>query len=172
MKHIHDLFGDVKDFFDSEELPLSKEKIQDILSDDPANRKLQMELAITIDAGESFVKSTYVLEGDGALAFRAFEEVSKLRAVISTVYYPNVIAVAKKLSGGIPTREKQLIDYAKSCVEPGYQYFEDKFGNDLKSALSAFECLRYFNPAKINELQPSAGDLDDLQVLPFFSSAI
>ena len=59
--------------------------------------------------------------------------------------------------------KKQLIDYAKSCVEPGYQYFEDKFGNDLKSALSAF------NPAKINELQPSAGDFDDLQVLPFFS---
>ena len=57
-------------------------------------------------------------------------------------------------------------------MEPGYQYFEDKFGNDLKSALSAFKCLRYFDPAKINELQPSAGDLDDLQVLPFFSSAI
>ena len=34
-----------------------------------------MELAITIDAGEIFVKSTYVLEGDGELAFRAFEEV-------------------------------------------------------------------------------------------------
>ena len=32
--------------------------------------------------------------------------------------------------------------------------------------------MRYFDPAKINELQPSAGDLDDLQVLPFFSSAI
>ena len=106
MKHIHDLFGDVKDFFDGEELPPSKAKFQDILSDDPANRKLQMELAITIDAGESFVKSTYVLEGDGALAFRAFEEVSKLLAVISTAYYPNVIAVAKKLSGDIPTREK------------------------------------------------------------------
>ena len=57
-------------------------------------------------------------------------------------------------------------------MEPGYHYFEDKFGNDLKSALSAFKCLRYFDPAKINELQPSASDLDDLQVLPFFSSAI
>ena len=34
--------------------------------------QLQMEVAITIDAGESFVKSTYVLEGDGELAFRAF----------------------------------------------------------------------------------------------------
>ena len=32
--------------------------------------------------------------------------------------------------------------------------------------------MRYFDPSKINELQPSAGDLDDLQVLPFFSSAI
>ena len=93
MKHIH-LFGDVKDFFDGKELPHSKAKIQDIPSDDPANRKLQMEPAITIDAGESFVKSTYVLEGDGAFAFRAFEEISKLRAVISTTYYPNVIAVA------------------------------------------------------------------------------
>ena len=30
----------------------------------------------------------------------------------------------------------------------------------------------YFDPAKINELQPSAGDLNDLQVLPFFSSTI
>ena len=57
-------------------------------------------------------------------------------------------------------------------MEPGYQDFEDKFGDDLKSALLAFKCLRYFDPAKINELQPSAGDLDDLQVLPFFSSAI
>ena len=57
-------------------------------------------------------------------------------------------------------------------MEPGYQYFEDKFRNDLKSALSAFKCLRYFDPAKINELQPSAGDLDDLQVLLFFSSVI
>ena len=43
-------------------LPPSKAKILDILSDDPANRKLQMELAITIDAGESFVKSTMCLK--------------------------------------------------------------------------------------------------------------
>ena len=57
--------------------------------------QLQMEVAITIDAGESFVKSTYVLEGDGELAFRALEEVSKIRAVISTAYYPNVIAVQR-----------------------------------------------------------------------------
>ena len=102
----------------------------------------------------------------GELAFRAFEEVSKLRAIISTAYYPNVIAVAKKLSCGIPTRARKLIDYAKSCVEPGYQNFEDKFGNDFKSALSAFKCLRYFYPAKINELQPSAGDLDDFKYFP------
>ena len=110
MKHIHDLFGDVKDFFDGEELPPSKANFQDILSDDPANRKLQMELAITIDAGESFVKSMYVLEGMEYFVFRAFEEVSKLRAVISNTYYPIVIAVAKKLSGGIYTYSGKTTD--------------------------------------------------------------
>lgn len=57
------------------------------------------------------MKATYVLEGDGALAFRAFEEISKLKAVISTAYYPNVVAVANKLSSGRPVREQQLIDY-------------------------------------------------------------
>ena len=58
-----------------------------------------MELAITIDACEDFVKSTYRLEGDGALVFTAYEEISKLCAVISTAHYPiNVYAVAKKMA--------------------------------------------------------------------------
>ncbi len=33
-----------------------------------------------IDTGESLVKSTYILEGDGALVFSAYEEISKLKA--------------------------------------------------------------------------------------------
>ena len=37
MWHVHDLFGDVKDFFSSKDLPPTK-IIQDILSDDPLSR--------------------------------------------------------------------------------------------------------------------------------------
>lgn len=84
----------------------SRLKLQEIISDAASSRKLQMELAITIDAGENFVKSTYRLEGDGALAFIAYEEISKLRAAISIAHYPNVDAVAKKLAGGRPTQQQ------------------------------------------------------------------
>ena len=34
-------------------------------------KKLKMELAAVVDAGEPFGKATYVLEGDGLLVFRA-----------------------------------------------------------------------------------------------------
>ena len=111
IKHNNDTFGDVPSLFESEDLPPSKDKITAILFDGPKNRNLQIELAITIDAGESFVKSTYKLEGDGALIFSAYEEISKLQAVIHSAYYPNVNAVAKKLSGNA-IQQQQLIDYA------------------------------------------------------------
>lgn len=37
-----------------------------------------MELTMTIDGMEPFVKATYVLEGDGLLAFIAYERISTL----------------------------------------------------------------------------------------------
>ena len=63
-------------------------------------RKLQIEIAITIDAMEAFAKATYNLEGDGALTLSAYEEIRKLFAVVSAKHFPNVAAVAKQLSQG------------------------------------------------------------------------
>ena len=60
--------------------------------------KLQLELAITVDAMEDFVKAAYTLEGDGALALVAYEQLCVLYSAISSQHYPNVNAVAKKLS--------------------------------------------------------------------------
>lgn len=37
-----------------------------------------MELTMAIDGMEPFVKATYVLEGDGLLAFIAYERISTL----------------------------------------------------------------------------------------------
>ena len=68
-----------------------------------------MELALTVDSKEPFVKSTYTLEGDGALALVAYEHISKLYSAISTEHYPNVNALAKTLSAGDATREQQLL---------------------------------------------------------------
>ena len=79
-----------------------------------------MELAITVDAKEPFAKATYALEGAGALAVATYEHVNMLYSVISSEHYLNVNAVAKQLAAGDATRERQLVAYAKACVQPAY----------------------------------------------------
>ena len=98
IKHLHDAFGDIPSFVEEEDLPPSRLKLQEILDNPPRNRKLQIEIAITVDAGEPFVKATYRLEGDGPLVLSAYEEIAALRVAISNQYYLNTNAVATKLS--------------------------------------------------------------------------
>ena len=118
---LHNAFGDVDSFLGSDNMPpATSSKLLEILHDTAKCRKLKMELAITVDAMEPFVKATYVLEGDGPLALVAYERLSTFFSVISTEYYPNVTADAKELSGGDPVREQQLVAYAKTCVQPAY----------------------------------------------------
>ena len=136
----------------------------------PATSGKLMEIAITVDAMEPFVKATYKLEGDGALSVVAYEQLSILYASVSTQHYPNVVAVAKAIAGGNPTRERQLVTYGKACVEPAYNYFRSKFDNDLKPVLVAFKAARYFSPSKFYELQPTVADIDCLRAFLFLDS--
>ncbi len=75
-----------------------------------------MELAVTVDFGEPFVKATYRLEWDGSLAFSAYEEIVKLQATISTQHFPNTTAVASRLSSSRPTQKQQLINYLDTLI--------------------------------------------------------
>jgi len=65
-------------FLKKRDLPPTKQKLMNIFNDPPKKRKLQMELAITIDFGEPFVKETYNLEGDGPLALSEYEEIHQV----------------------------------------------------------------------------------------------
>ena len=105
---------------------ISKLKLLEILSDPPKKRKLKIELAMTIDAGKSFVRATYRLEGDGPLIFSAYDEIKALEAGIHSQYYPNTNAVAKKLSSD-STRQQQLIEYGKACVKTAWNTFIKSF---------------------------------------------
>jgi hypothetical protein len=141
-----------------------------IINDIPKFRKLKMELAITIDAMAPFVKATYTLEGDGLLALIAYREISKLHSIVSSQLYPNVLAVAKHESRGDASNEQLLIRYAKNCVRPAYDYFQEKFdysSGDLKDLVLAFKAARFFSPVKMNEIQPTPVDIEALKAFPF-----
>jgi hypothetical protein len=72
IQQIHNTFGDVSTFLHGSGLPVTTTgKLLEILEDQPKCRKPKMELSITVDAMEPFVKTTYVLEGDGPLALIA-----------------------------------------------------------------------------------------------------
>ena len=70
-------FGDILPFLQeqTELSPATRKKLLQILADPIKNSRLQVELAAVIDAGEPFVKATYVLEGDGPLALSCYEVV-------------------------------------------------------------------------------------------------
>ena len=169
MNHLLKSFGSVSSFLDKTDLPSSKLKLQEIISDPPKNRKLHMELAITVDAMEPFVKATYNLEGDGPLIFMAYEEIALLSAGILNQHYPNTKAVAKSLTTTC-IQQQQLLDHAKSCVAPSYKYFQDKFEGDLK-AIGLQICSYFFYPSRNGELKPSSTDIDELKVFPFLNSS-
>ena len=143
-----------------------------MLNDEPTMTKLKIEIAITIDAMEAFVKATYNLEGNGALALSAYEEIRKLFAVVSAKHYPNVTAVAKQLSQGRSVYENQLVAYGCNCAHPALDYFELKFNNDLKPVLDVFRAARYFSPSKLSELKPTVTDIDQFACLPFLKPKI
>ena len=48
--------------------------------------------------------------------------------------------------------------------------FRTKFDSDLKPALLAFKVTHYFSPPKLNELKPTAIDIDSLRAFTFLDS--
>ena len=64
--------------------PKSKEKLQLLLG----AKELLIELAVSIDAGEVFVKATYDLEG-GPLVLECYEKIIGFRNLIQVRHWPN-----------------------------------------------------------------------------------
>ena len=172
IKQMHDAFGDVCTFLGNHELPTTTTtKMIDILNSSANCRKLKIELAVTVDVMDPFVKTTYNLKGDGPLSITAYECVRSLYAHVGVRDFPNVNAVARQLAGGNGTHEQQLATYASGCVDPAFDYFTAKFDNDLQTAMEAFKVIRFFSPTKMCELKPVASDLDTLHCLPFLNAA-
>ena len=153
IKQMHDAFEDVCTFLFNQELPTTTIKMTDILNSSANSRKLKIELAVTVDAMDPFVRAIYKLEGDGPLSITAYECVRSLYAHISVRNFRNVNAVARQLAGGNRMHEQQLVTY------------------DLETAKQAFKVARFFSPIKISELKLVASDLDALCCLPFLDVA-
>ena len=124
-------------------------KLASIMNDPQKNVLLKIELSAIVDWGKPFVKATYSLEGDGELALECYDIIEEVRAAIIVAYTPNVQAVVREMGAGNVSVEEQLLKYARSCVQPGIDYFEKQLSTSLKDSLSIFKSARYFSPQKL-----------------------
>ena len=102
----------------SDNLPsATRKKLLERLDDPSKKAYLELEIAVIVDAGMPFVQATYRLEGDGPLALLCYEVISSLTTAVNLMpmpHYPNLQAVARRLSGGNLQNQQQLVQYATS----------------------------------------------------------
>ena len=166
-------FGDVQPFLERniDIGAATRPKLLEILTDQRKYNLLRIELAVTIDLGEHFVKLTYRLEGNGPLVLECYEVITTLKAVIRTVHYPNVRAISRLIAPSTPVLQQNWFTYAMNCVQSGIDYFQKKFGDETQCPLAAFKAARLFSPPRVHEVQPVAADVDLLSVFLFINVA-
>lgn len=166
-------FGDIQSFVNNNDDlgGKTRHKLLDFLTDDKKKAMVMVEMAAVVDWGEAFVKATYKLEGDGALAFDTYEIVQAVVTSIQVQNTPNVTAIVKALSPDCSI-QAQLQDYAKKCIQTGLDYFAHQLDTSLSVPLSAFKAARLFCPQKVGFLNPTADDLQQLTSFPFITKPI
>ena len=134
---------------------------------------LKLELAITIDLGEHFVKATYFLEGDGPLVFSCYEKLSAVAEVCQAPHFPNVRAIAAAIAEEDPDQTAAALERrAKACVHPAIQWFLRKFNVDLYDTLLAFKAARLMCPVNVQWLKPTQESVESLRAFPFLDSDV
>ena len=76
-------------------------------------------------------------------------------------------AIDRQTFPGNVALQQQWNAYCNGCVQPGLDYLNEKLGNATQNPTAGFKAARVFSPSKVNEMQPSPGDVDELQALPF-----
>ena len=129
LKQVSDYFDDVAPFLqDNENLsPLIRQRLLEIVNDPEDLQDLRLELGVMVDVGVHFVNATYYLEGDRPLIFTSFERLSTVLHAVTVGYYPSTLAIATEIANGDAALQNWLITQAKGCVQPGLNFFQQKF---------------------------------------------
>ena len=166
-KQLTEQFGDLQEFVANAErenvAPQISHQLVDFLSDPDKVLSLKLELAVIVDVGVSFVKATYVLEGDGLQVFSCFERLQTVANACQIPHFRNVHAVTVAIAAGDPAKNVAALEReAKRSVEPGIQWFLRKFNVDMYKTLSAFKVARIMCPEAVQWLQPTPATVQGL----------
>ena len=166
-KQLTEQFGDLQEFVANAErenvAPQISHQLVYFLSDPDKVLSLKLELTVIVDVGESFVKATYVLEGDGLQVSSCFERLQMVANACQMPHFRNVHAVTVAIAAGDPAKNVAALErQAKRSVEPGIQWFLRKFNVDMYKTLSAFKAARIMCPEAVQWLRPTPATVQGL----------
>ena len=128
---------------------------------------------MTIDIGKLFVTATYDLEGDGPLVLCCYERLQAVTHACTTqpLHLPNLRAVVQDIVEHCPEENaEQLLLDGRQCVQPAINWFLQKFNVGLGTPVRAFKAARLFDPVFIQQINPNAACVAQLQIFPFFNN--
>ena len=169
LKQVSDYFGDVVPFLHENEnlSPATRQHLLGIIDNPQDLQDLRLELGVIVDAGVYFVNATYYLEGDGPLIFSCYERLSAVAHAVGVGHYPCTLAIAREIANGDAVLQDRLITQAKACVQPGLNYFQEKFSVQFRTIVRAFKAARLCCPVQVQALRPNAASLEEFRNFPF-----
>ena len=124
-------------------------QIEAMLNDIQSNCFLQVELAAVVDTGKPMVESTYILEGDGALTWRCYEQLILIQNSVNVV---NATSQTSLLYRSTSLEETMLLpsnSYGVAAAQPGWDYFSQTVMGTLNSQVVIFKAARWFSSHQI-----------------------
>ena len=143
--------------------PLIRQHLLEIINDPQDLQDLRLELGVMVDVGVHFVNAAYYLEGDGPLIFTCFEHLSAVSHAVTVGHYLCTLAVAREIANGDAALQNRLITQAKACVQPGLNFFQQKFNVQFLTNVRAFKAARLCCPVQVSALKPDARALEELK---------
>ena len=165
-------FGDIEPFLrENEELsPAVRRHLLEIFDDHQDFQDLRLELAAVVDAGVHFVSATYYLEGDTPLIFTCYERLYSVASAVAVEHYPNTTAFAREIAGGNAVTFNQLMTQAKAYIQPGLNFYQQKFSVQFRDTVRAFKVARLCCPMQVQHLHPTAASLEEFRNFPFLDN--
>ena len=141
--------------------------VDEMFEDGQMKLSLQLELAAVVDAGKPLVESTYILEGDGTLAWQCYEQLMVIQNSIQVANLPNLVALSREVSGGNLAFAQQCYQYGVAAIQPGWEYFTQTVMGAMGPQVEIFKAARLFSPQQICQLRPVANDVDIVTSVAF-----
>ena len=146
-------------------------QLDEMLANAQTKLLLEMELAAVVNAGKPMVESTYILEGDGMLAWQCYEQLLIIQNSIHGANLPNLMALSREVSGENVAVAQQYHQYGIAAIRTGWENFTNTVMGVMGPQVEMFKAARLFSPRHITQLRPVASDVDVLTSITCLNDA-